>query len=44
MVDIGANALFLSIYYGNSLLWDEYAAAGSTEMKFVPLDGMSVSP
>lgn len=35
MADIGANTLFLSAYYGLSLLWDEYAATGSTDMKFV---------
>ena len=43
MADIGANTLFLSAYYGLSLLWDEYAATGSTDMKFVPYDGTSVS-
>ena len=43
MTDIGANALFLSIYYGNSLFWDEYDATGSTYMKFVPYGGTSVS-
>ena len=43
MTDIGANTLFLSAYYGLSLLWDEYAATGSTDMKFVPYDGTSVS-
>ena len=42
MADIGANPLFLSAYYGLSLLWDEYAATGSTDMKFVPYDGTSV--
>lgn len=43
MTDIGTNTLFLSAYYGLSLLWDEYAATGSTDMKFVPYDGTSVS-
>ena len=43
MTDIGANTLFLSAYYGLSLLWDEYAATGSTDMKFVPYGGTSVS-
>ena len=43
MADIGANTLFLSAYYGLSLLWDEYAATGSTDMKFVPYGGTSVS-
>ena len=43
MADIGTNTLFLSAYYGLSLLWDEYAATGSTDMKFVPYDGTSVS-
>lgn len=37
MTDIGANTLFLLAYYGLSLLWDEYAATGSTDMKFVPM-------
>ena len=43
MTDIGANTLFLLAYYGLSLLWDEYAATGSTDMKFVPYGGTSVS-
>ena len=43
MTDIGANTLFLSAYYGLSLLWDEYAATGSTDMKFVPY-GVRQSP
>ena len=43
MADIGANTLFLLAYYGLSLLWDEYDATGSTDMKFVPYGGTSVS-
>ncbi|WP_370795706.1 hypothetical protein [Bacteroides stercorirosoris] len=42
VVDIGANALFLLIYYGTSLLRNEVTAPSSTHMKFVSYSGMAV--
>ena len=42
VVDIGANTLFLLIYYGTSLLRNEVTAPSSTHMKFVSYSGMAV--
>ena len=42
VADIGANALFLSVYYGTSLLRNEVTATSSIHMKSVPLGRMEV--
>ena len=42
MTDIGTNALFLSVYYGTSLLRNEFTATSSIHMKSVPLCRMAV--
>ena len=42
VTDIGANALFLSVYYGDSLLRNEFTATCSIHMKSVPYGGMVV--
>ena len=44
VADIGANALFCSVYYGTSLLRNEVTATSSIHMKSVPLGGMEVPP
>ena len=44
VADIGTNTLFLSVYYGISLLRNEFTATSSIHMKSVPLGGMEVPP
>lgn len=44
VADIGANTLFLSVYYGISLLRNEFTATSSIHMKSVPYGGMAVPP
>ena len=44
VADIGTNTLFLSVYYGTSLLRNEFTATSSIHMKSVPLGGMEVPP
>ena len=43
VVDIGANALFLLIYYGTSLLRNEVTAPISADMKVVGDSGVAVA-
>ena len=42
VTDIGANALFSSVYYGDSLLRNEFTATCSIHMKAVPYGVMAV--
>ena len=42
VADIGTNTLFLSVYYGISLLRNEFTATSSIHMKSVPYGGMAV--
>ena len=44
MTDIGANTLFLSVYYGISLLRNEFTVTSSIHMKSVPYGEIAVSP